>query len=280
MPLTVETSEPNKFTVAKVDPTTSTGDNPTDPDGNRAGIQHWYAVSSVTGYQYITVTVSGLQPWPSMYLTLSNGAMINNPGEGIPTGLNVLNISVQWLANGAIAQLVTPATVNVPENVGTTPVTVKVTDGVNPIPDQTVTFALNYMTTGTATIDPDTDAAPKVEKVKTDADGLATINVIGGTVDEVDQVAITVKNEATGTVVKFVDGTATGSQVINWTGDINPGITASEVVTTQQGGAAPVVGVAATGSISYDASLLNIGLGDTVTVDGFNLYKGPSLIPA
>jgi len=274
MPLTVTTSEPNKFTVVKVDPTTSTGDNPTDPAGNRPGIQHWYAVSSVTGYQYISVTVSGLQPWSSMYLTLPNGAVINNPGEGIPTGLNVLNISVQWLARGAIAQLITPATVNVSVSEGTTPVTVKVTDGVNPIPDQTVTFSLNYMTTGTAVIDPDVDpsALPRVEKVKTDADGLATINVVGGELGEVDQVAITVRNEATGTDVKFADGTYTGSQVINWTEPVNPGISASAVTVTQQG-ADPIPGAPAQGSISYTATLLNVGLGDSVTVDGVTFTK-------
>jgi putative cell wall-binding protein len=196
-------------TVTGVKSTTSTNENAADQNGNKKGITHWTALSSKAGKQDIKVAPLTTE-WTQLALELS-GAAIANPGVGIPTGVNTLNIPVLWMGGWPYAELITPIYSVEPANPDKeVQVTVRVADANgNPKSGVQVTFTLNSDKSNFK------GDAKKVT-VTTGANGLATAYVVNGEAGNHDQVAISAKNPVDGTQIKFKDGTKTATQVIEW----------------------------------------------------------------
>jgi hypothetical protein len=190
--------------VTGVKSTTSTNENAAD----QKGITHWTALSSKAGKQDIKVAPLTTE-WTQLALELSDAA-IANPGVGIPTGVNTLNIPVLWMGARPYAELTTPNSVEPANPDKEVQVTVRVADANgNPKSGVQVTFTLNSDKSNFK------GDAKKVT-VTTGANGLATAYVVNGEAGNHDQVAISAKNPVDGTQIKFKDGTKTATQVIEW----------------------------------------------------------------
>lgn len=175
---------------------TSTDENP-----NRSkGITHWSAISNKAGYQHINIVPSDNHTdWNDLGFVTKEGGPITKAGYGMPSGLNSLLITVQWMPSEAFAEIEGPSTV---ESIvyKMVPVTVKVTDANgNPLEKVDVKYRLNYQggISGTSEF----ENGGTYEVVKTAGNGIASINVKAGEPGERIQVAVEVYNPRTGTVI-------------------------------------------------------------------------------
>jgi hypothetical protein len=193
--------------VTGVKSTTSTNEN-----ADQKGITHWTAISTKTGKQDIKVAPL-TTVWTELALEFDDAAIVN-PGVGVPTGVNTLNIPVLWMGARPYAELTTPIYSLEPTN-KEVPVTVRVADANgNPKAGVDVTFTLN--SDNSVFKDPLDPTKPSTTVVTTGADGIAKAYVKGGKAGDHDQVAISAYNPVDGTTIKFIDGTKTATQVIEW----------------------------------------------------------------
>jgi putative cell wall-binding protein len=198
--------------VTGVKSITSTNENAADKDGNKKGITHWTAISTKAGEQDIKVAPLKTV-WTELALEFDDAAIVN-PGVGVPTGVNTLNIPVLWMGARPYAELTTPIYSLEPTN-KEVPVTVRVADANgNPKAGVDVTFTLN--SDNSVFKDPLDPTKPSTTVVTTVANGLATAYVVNGVKGDVDHVTISAKNTVDGTTIKFKDGTKTATQVIEW----------------------------------------------------------------
>jgi putative cell wall-binding protein len=184
----------------------------TNENADQKGITHWTAISTKTGKQDIKVAPLKTV-WTELALEFDDAAIVN-PGVGVPTGVNTLNIPVLWMGARPYAELTTPIYSLEPTN-KEVPVTVRVADANgNPKAGVDVTFTLN--SDNSVFKDPLDPTKPSTTVVTTVANGLATAYVVNGVKGDVDHVTISAKNTVDGTTIKFKDGTKTATQVIEW----------------------------------------------------------------